>query len=263
MIVAMRHVRDRRRWLIWWTVGIVAFIGFTVAFYPVIKDQPSFDDVFKDAPDAVKALVGARGSITTPSGYLHSQFFSGPFPFLFVFYSVAVAARSLAGAEEDGTLELLLSNPVTRTRVAIERYAATVALTIGIGAATTVAMVALSAPFGLLDGVSILGLVGACVAMTCLALLHGTIAFAAGAAMGARARAIAIAGAVAVGGFFLFGLISANVATGTRFVTPWWWFASRNIVAAGLPPEAVLLPLGLSAVLATVGIWRFGGRDLR
>lgn len=36
----------------------------------------------------------------------------------------------------------------------------------------------------------------------------------------------------------------------------------RNIIAQGLGLDAILLPLGLSIVFATAGVWLFGRRDL-
>jgi beta-exotoxin I transport system permease protein len=107
-----------------------------------------------------------------------------------------------------------------------------------------------------------LNLIGACAAVTCFAMLHATIAFAVGAIMGGRGTAIAIGATVATGGFIVFGLVSGGVLRPLRFLTPWWWYLSRNILAQGVPPEAILLPLVLSAILAAAGVLRFEQRDL-
>ncbi len=266
MIVALRFFIDRRRWNIWWVVGGIAFMFLTVAFYPSIKDQSGFDDLYKDLPEGVKALVGAQGGISlqSPAGYLQSNMFAQLFPIALLIFGISGGARAIAGAEDDGTLELMLSNPVTRTRVAVERYLSSVAMVVGFGAILTAVLIALAAPFELLtEGVTATDILSAGLAATCFGILHASLAFVVGAASGGRSRALAASAAVAVGGFIVFGIVSGGVIEGARFITPWWWYMSRNVVANGLPPEAVYLPLGISALLAILGVWRFSLRDLR
>jgi len=266
MTIALRYFIDRRRWNIWWVVGGFAMVFFTVAFYPSIKDQTTFDEIFKDAPEGIKALVGAQGdiSLSSPAGYLHSQLFAQLFPIALIVFGTSVGARAIAGAEDDGTLELMLSNPVTRVRVAVERYLSGVVMIVGFSAVTTAMMMALAPPFELAtEGVTVMDIGLAGLAATCFGVLFVSIAFAMGAAFGGRSRALAVSAVIGVGGFILFGLVSANVITPARFLTPWWWLLSRNLVAEGLPPESIYLPLGISALLAATGIWRFQLRDLR
>lgn len=264
MRIAERFGLDRRRSLAWWSVAMVALTFVNVAFYPSFKDQPSFDQLFEDLPEGLQSLFGAGGiSLTSPAGYLHSQVFTTLLPIVLLIFAVALGARAIGGSEDDGTLELLLANPVSRARVATERYVAQTVLIIALGVVTSAAVVGLSAPFGLLEGISIIRLLAACLAATCLALLHASIAFAAGAALGGRGRAIAIASAVAGAGYISFGLISSGVIRGSRFFSPWYWYLNRNIVAQGAGPEAILLPLGLALALAAAGIWMFRLRDLR
>jgi ABC-2 type transport system permease protein len=263
MTVALRLFRDRRRSLGWWSLGMLGIVLVSVTFYPSLRDQPAFDDLFENLPEGVQALVGAGGfSIRSPVGYLHSRVFSTLAPIVLLIFAVSLGARAIGGSEDDGTLELLLANPVTRMRVAIERYVASLGLMVGLAAAMTVTLLALGAPFDVLEGLSITNLLAACVACLCLAVLHASIAFAVGAAFGGRAPAISAASAVAVGGYVVHGLVSSGVMRGARFFTPWYWYLNRNIVAEGPGLEAWLLPIGLSTVFAAIGVWRFRLRDL-
>lgn len=265
MKVTVRFLRDRRRSLFGWSLGIAGMILLSTGFYPSIKNQPSFDEVLANLPDTFQAMIGAQARIafTSPPGYLHGRLFSNLLPMLLVIFGVALGARAIGGSEDDGTLELLLANPVTRGRVVLERYAAVVGLLVAVSIVMTVVLLATAAPFGLLDGVSPGRLVEACVAATCLALLHASIAFAVGCIVGTRSASIATGATVAVAGYLLFGLVVADVLAGLRFLSPWWWYLSRNIIAGGLPPEAVAAPIGLSLIVVTAGAWRFQHRDLR
>jgi len=267
MIVAARLIRDRLRGLLWWSVGMIGLVLLTVAFYPAVKDQgQALNDLLNTLPDAFKSAIGydARIPLTSPPGYLNARLFAILAPVLALIFAIGLGAQAIGGMEEADRMEPLLANPITRTRVAVERYAATVALLVGLIAVLAAASVALSSPFGALDGVSIAGLVGACAAVGCLALLHGSIAFAVGAATGRRGPAIGAATVVAVAGYLIQSLQPlTDLLDPFRFVNPWHWYLQRNMLVDGVPPEAALAPLGVSAALLAVGVAIFRRRDLR
>jgi ABC-2 type transport system permease protein len=97
-----------------------------------------------------------------------------------------------------------------------------------------------------------------------LGLLFGSLAFAVGAGTGRRSLALTVASAVAVATYTLNGLAgSVKAAHGLRFLSPFHWFLGRNMLAQGIAPEGLTLPIAFAAVFAVVGIWRFLRRDLR
>ncbi|MGH2744011.1 MAG: ABC transporter permease subunit, partial [Thermoleophilaceae bacterium] len=126
MTVAVRMLRDRVRSTGWWLAGLLALVAFTVALYPSVKDQAEIEDLMRNLPDAFRAMIGydAAVPLTSPAGYLQARMFSTVAPLLLVVFGIGAGAQAIGGLEESGRLEPLLANPVTRTRVAIERYAA-------------------------------------------------------------------------------------------------------------------------------------------
>ena len=107
-------------------------------------------------------------------------------------------------------------------------------------------------------------MVGACVAVFALGLLHGSLAFAIGAAAGRRGVAVAVATAVAVAGYLVETVLAAAGDLGiVRQLSPWHWYLDRNLLAEGASPAAVLLPLAISAVLVAAAWALFRRRDLR
>ncbi len=266
MTVFSRFLRDRRRAAVWWMIGMAGLVVFTVAFYPSIRDQTSFDELMEDLPPAIQALFGAGDGIpfTSPAGYLHARVFSVLLPILLLIYGIGLGARAIGGSEEEGTLELLLSNPVTRLRIALERGLAVVASVAGLTLAFLVLQVALSPPVGLLEGVTVPGIAAATLGAFLLALLHASLAFGLGAATGRRGPAVAGASALAVGGYMLHGVIATTQAARPfRIVSPWNWYLTRNALVDGLAPEALWAPVALVALFAAGGIWTFLNRDLR
>lgn len=266
MIVLRRFVEDRFRPLLWWSLGVFLYVLSNNAIFPSLKKVPGIEDIMKNMPQGLRNMLGSSEliPITSPAGYQQARLFALIVPLLLVIYSIGVGAYAIGGSEEDGTLELVLSNPVSRARVLFERYGAFALLVAGLGAVATISIVALSPPFGLLEGVSVAGLLATCGAATFIGLLHGSIAFAVGAISGRRAPAIAVAAVVAIAGN-LMNVLASSVEglRALRLFTPWHWYGGRNMLAQGIAPESLLLPLALAALLVGLAYTVFARRDLR
>jgi ABC-2 type transport system permease protein len=266
VILAARLIRDRRRSLLWWSAGIVGLVLFTVALYPSLKGEESFNEVIEQMPEALRSMFGLDTAIplTSPPGYLQGRLFGSMLPLLLIVFGIGLGTRAIAGSEQDGTLELLLANPVTRRAVVVERYLAMVGMLAALAGVFALSLVVLAAPFEALDGVPLTGLAGAVAGAFGIALLHATLAFGVGAATGRRALALSSATVVAVTGYLLQGLVGLSDAIRPlRLVSPWHWYLGRNMLAQGVAPDAILVPLILSAVIFAVSAGAFLRRDLR
>ena len=266
MIAARRLVRDRSRSLLWWALGVGALVVSTTALYPTVEGNESLEQLAQDLPAPVVSMLGIDEVIglTSAAGYLHARLFSSILPVVLLVFGIGLGTRALAGAEEDGTLELTLAQPITRRRLATERYSAAAGLIVSLTVVAAVVLVVSAAAAGALSGVSMTGLVAACAAAGSLAVLHASIAFAAGAATGRRAIAVGTATTIAAAGYLVHGLLGVtDVLEPLRFVTPWHWYLARNMLAHGPALGAVAVPLGVSGLLFLAGLARFERRDLR
>jgi ABC-2 type transport system permease protein len=179
-------------------------------------------------------------------------------------FGIGLAAWAIAGDEAAGTLELLLSNPVSRLRIALERAGAVLALMAALVAITAAGMVALAPPFGLNRGLGAASIVAAGVAVGCLAVTYGATAFAVGALSGSRSAAIASASAIAVAQFMVEGLAEpVGQLRLFREASPWHWLLASDPLTNGLTWRNWLLPLCVGVALVAVGTWGFARRDLR
>jgi ABC-2 type transport system permease protein len=265
MTILRRFLLDRRRSALWWTIGMVLTVASIVALWPSMKGQPDLEDITRDLPQGVQVLFGLDDAVglTSAPGYLQSQLFA-ILPILLIIFAVGLGTRAIGGAEEDGTLQLVAVAPVTRRRLALERFAAAGALVVGLTAIGLAATLAVGAAVGIFESLSVSRVVVDTVAMAELALLHLAIAFAAGAATGRRGFAIATASAVAAGTYILHGLAaSAAAIRPLRVVSPWWWFLDRNLLVHDPTFLAVVLPLLLSAGIVAYGVRAYERRDLR
>jgi beta-exotoxin I transport system permease protein len=265
MTLLGRFLQDRRRSMLWWLLAIVGLVAFTAAFFPSVEGDQAIDDAIKDLPEAVRELFGLQEgvSISSAPGYLNARLYSTLLPILLLIFGISAGTQAIAGDEEEGTLELLLSNPVTRLRVSVERYAG-MALLLALLALASLLAVALIGPLvGLLDGVSTSGLLGVSAAMLCLGLIYSTAAFAAGAATGRRTPAIASAAGLAVAGYMLHGVAAtSNAIEPVGWISPWHWYLDRNMLVHGASLWPIVLPLVFSVPLAAAGIALFLRRDL-
>jgi ABC-2 type transport system permease protein len=266
VIVYRRYLRDGRRWLVWWSAGMVVLNLLTAAFFPTVEGDQSFDNVVAGLPAPMKSLIGLKTgmSISTAPGYLNARLFSLLLPVLLVIFAIGSGARAIAGAEDDGTLELLLANPVTRTRVVVERFAATCTLLAALVLVSAVSLLAIAPPFGLFNGVALSNLLQAYVAAFCLSLLFGAVAFGLGAALGLRSTSLGISAAVAVGGYLLQALLANSPSLDwLRSLSPWQWYGAEPIIVAGGTAVAYVPALVATVVVTAAGWWRFRQRDLR
>lgn len=265
LIVAWGYLRDRRRSLTAWMLGIIALVVIMALFFPSIRDAGAdFDAYLESLPQSVRETMGAAGgSISSPEGYLMSQLYSNVYPLVVLLLGISMASWAIAGAEGDGMLEVTLSAPLTRTNLAIGRWLATAVATLVVVLVSTLVLVALAPGLGLLEGLSWWGPWSAGLSMWALVFLYSSLAFAIGAAWGRRTWAIAGAAGLAVVGFL--GQMFASLAAPLEYLrptSPWYWFLGSTPLSE--PPGLVsfVLPVALGIVVALAGVWRFARRDI-
>ncbi len=251
--------------LLWWSLGLLGVDGLLAVAYPTVRDNHELDRTFAGLPASVQAMLALHSgsTLTSPIGYLDSQFFANVLPVMLLVFAIGVAAWAIAGDEADGTLELLLANPINRTRVAAERALGLLLLVAALVAVTAAGMVLMAAPVGLDRGLPAARMVAAVVATALLALAYAAMAFAVGAATGRRGVAVAVASALAVAQFLIEGLAEqVRSLRPLREVSPWHWLLGGDPLRAGLTWRSGLLPLVTIVVLMAIGTILFRRRDL-
>jgi ABC-2 type transport system permease protein len=263
--IVVHAIRRRRIGLLGWSLGLVGVVALVAVSYPAVRGNAELDRTFAQLSPAVRSLLGlsAGTGLTSPAGYLDSQFFANLLPVLLLVFGIGCGAWAIAGDEDGGTLELLLANPVSRARIALARFAALTLMLTGLAAVALAALLLARGPAGL-GQVSVPRLCAAVAATTALGLAYAAIAFAAGAAGAGRGAAIAAASAAAVAGFVLEGLGEAvNALRPVRAAMPWHWLLGADPLRNGLTWQSLGWPLALSVVLAAAGTAAFTHRDLR
>ena len=131
----MKALADLRGQVIWWGVGIGALLALTVALYPSIS--AAYGDIVEQLPPGFAAFFGVEGSLDEPEGYLNAEFFSYA-PVVLAIFAILAGTTAVAGEESQGTLDLVLAQPVGRLRAISAKL---VGLVLGMAAVLVIAAV--------------------------------------------------------------------------------------------------------------------------
>lgn len=252
------QLRSRVRGTIVWSLSLGLLGALYVALFPAMSGQ--IDEYMKAMPPEYLKFLGLEGGgMSTLAGFLDVEQYSIVAPLALAFLPILLGARTIAGAEEALTLDVLLSNPVPRWIVVA---AAFLTMVVEVVVVVTVMAVFVWVPVvatGQELALSRLAagsfnLVPSCLFFGGLALLISSIAR-------RPSLAIAVPGAVLVASYVLNGLAAAiDRISGLQPLSIFYHYGSA--IQEGMPwgSAAVILLLAIAlAVLASVG---FDRRDI-
>ena len=257
-----RGLRDHRRALTGWCAGIAAYVALVSSIFTSIKGSPELNDLVENYPEVLKSLFGITGggNITTGSGYLDVELFSFMLPLLVLVLSISSGARTLAGEEDAGRLELVLSYPVRRRNAVLAKGLA-MAVEVLLACVAAIAAILL---FDVIVGLdlSLDHVAGAFVSLAALGLFYGWLSLAVGAAYPSRALALGIAAGAAAVGYLVGGLHAlAGWLDPFRFVSP-FWLVGQSPLQGGTDAVGVVVVLGAAVVVLALGAVLLERRDL-
>jgi len=255
---------DQRRGLIGWSIGIVGFVLLSLAFYPSIKANASqFQDLMDQLPAGLRTLfLGELTDITSPVGYLNGRLFATTMPALFLVFTISAGTRGLAGEEEAHTLDVLLSMPVTRRRVLLEKTAALLIALAGLCLVVWASVLLFAIPFDLDIGAGAVG--AATLHLFAFAAVFGILGLVVGGLTGRRGMSGGITTAVAVAAFVLASLAPLAASTNwLRYLSPVEYYSGRIPLLHGIDRRGIGVLVGISVVLTLLGLRAFDRRDLR
>ena len=227
--ILRRGLVDRRRALVAWSIGVTAYALLIAAIFPSIESSKELDELVENYPDALKSLFGlGSGSLTSGAGYLDAELFSFMIPLLVLVLAIGSGARSFAGEEDAGRLELILAYPVRRSRAVVAKAAAVAAEVVLLCAVLFAVLAVLDPVFGL--DLQLGRLAGALGGIAALGVLSGWLALAVGTAVPSRALALGIPAALAAAGYLVGGLHElAGWLDPFRFLSAFWWIGTSPL----------------------------------
>lgn len=248
----------QRRSLVLWGLALAAIATMYISFYPLM----GVEDMAVLVEDLPEAMINAFGyeQIGTPAGYITSSVYGLLGPILLSVFAIATGTRLLAGQEEDGTLELELTAPISRRRAYTERLIAlwlNIVVLVGVLTTVTIALVVA------LDlDVAVGNILAGSLGLLLLILGFGTIGLAVGAITGRRAIGLGVAAAVAVIAFVLDAIGPTVDVAWMTAISPFSWYLEERPLFTGFDWQGIALLAVVPVVAAAVGLMGYVRRDL-
>ena len=263
--VFMHTLRHNWRAMLFWGSGISLIAFLQTALLPNVDMLQQIANLLSTLPPAlVRALGGGDlTALATPEGFLSFRYF-GFILIVFAVYALILGLNVTAAEEEQGMMDVLLSLPLARWRLVVEKLLAYALLIIAVGALSFVGLwlgVALTPalaidPMKLLRGtVNILP--GALLMLAATTLIAALVR--------RRGTAAALATIFLVGSYFLDFMGRAvsgtflNTLTALSFFT---YYDGGNVMQHGLVWGNMLLLLAVTVALAGAAVWVFQRRDI-
>lgn len=260
-VIFRRALRDARVGIAGWGL-MLGFFGFLViAMFPQIEGLLEAFGPLLDSP-VIKPLVGDVEQFATLEAFLGLKLFS-MLPLMIGVYVVLFALGIVAGEEERGTLDILLSTPASRWQIVAEKFGAMIVAVTGmlvlmllgmlLGAAT---LPDFPLTFGQLVE-SLVNVLPITIFIGAFTLLLSTI-------LRSRNTAGAIAAGVVFGSYFVTTLaeMAGGVIEQIKYLSFYQYYNGGTIFLDGIhwPSFGVMLLLG--AVCFAGSLFFFQRRDL-
>jgi ABC-2 type transport system permease protein len=201
--VYLKTLYDKRFFLLGWTLGFVAIAALMTSFYPAMHQESSISSLLENMPAAFKGLVGSLADLTRFDTYIGSQLFDIRMPLIAGIMAIILGLGLSVSDEEKGELRTILSLPISRTKLFVEKWLAMLSIMIFVVLGTIVGIYAVL-PFIDIPTDIAPEVMARLAGMTLLIMVtYGTIPFAFGFATGRRAVATGISILTIIGSFIL------------------------------------------------------------
>lgn len=259
--ILAKSLLDRRRSLAWNSLGLAAMIAWLGLLFPLLRDSEAFAGFLDNFPPELMAAFGIDpATYLTGAGFMYAYLYYLFAPLLLLIFVIGAVVSEAAAEERDGLMDMLLSAPVSRTRVFWEKAGGPALASLAMAAVMTVALLAAGAASGM--GLRVTGVIAAGASLWLLGVLYGAVALLVWAVAGRPAAAGAGAGLLAVTAWFissfagLFPWLEAPAA-----VSPFSWYLDPNPLLGGWGAGHLWLLVSASAA-AGAAVWMFRRRDI-
>lgn len=261
MIEIIRHQHGRRlRSTIVWGVSLGLLGVMMVGVFSTI-DVATFSKAIEAYPQSLLDAFGISAeSYTTPEGFIAGELMSFMVPLAIGFYPILAAARAMAGAEQNRSLDVILSQPVPRWHLPVATF---VAFTIGlIEIVLLFALITWASAVAFGVDLDLGHMLAGSLNLLPLSLIYGALALIVSAVVRQPGLVTGIAGGALVLGYLTdaVGKIAAEVDW-MADITPFRFYGSA--IENGLDAGDVGVLLVGAALFCAISIPLFARKDIR
>lgn len=264
--VFLQTVRLGRKTLIVACLGVVAFMYVTVLGSSTLIEDfgvgAEAGGFLRNPPKAVEALTGGSMDFFSPVGWISSAIMH-PITLTLQTMAALTMVLSLPTEAERGTLDLILSRPISRTSYLLSKAGAALLAVFLVQLSGLATVLFARATLGFSGDIAVSGVLRLFTGTLALFLTFAMICLLISARSSLRSRALGMSVGVVVGSFFLnfLGLLFEQVEF-IRYLSPFYYLGPSNLMmdSSGLGKLLVLLAAAGAALTGAVAAFRT--RDL-
>ena len=262
LAIFWRKLKKNGLMILGWGIGLAALGYLLFNIYDrFFLQNVDLQQIMGAFPEEVFAFFGDADNIFDLEGYLTLEFFSYV-PIILGIMAVSSAGSLIAKGEEEGTLEVILAQPVSRTAVFWSKLAALL-VSLGLILAITWGGFALGYTNTSSFDVSYLSLVNPFISLFAILLVFLSLALMLSMILPSSGAAGLVAGFLLVASYFITSLarIDSNLEGVNRF-SPMQYYQSGGAIS-GLDWNNLIILFAISAVFIAIAWVLFERRDLR
>ena len=252
---------QRVRGMVVWGMILGALGALFVAIWPTFKDDiGGMEEMMSSMPPAMREMLGfGEGAFSSVEGFIGGEMLNFLAPLALAFFPILVASSALAGAEEEGKIDVLMGNPVSRWQIVVSRFLSAAVLLFGIvtimGLLTWITAVIVDVDLAFRSTAA------ASVSLWALCILFGGLALLMSAILHRRFLALAIPGALLIVMYFVNGLASSvDFFETIQPLSAFNYYGSA--IEDGLDWGNFAVLTGATAVLVVLAVVIFQRRDI-
>lgn len=241
--------------LIWWIIGVALYTVINIAVYPAFKDS-----ILLQTQSYPQGLIDAFGlsNLDQLGPYLYAQVFL-MLPLVLSFLPITSFAAAIAGAEERGGLDVILTQPVKRRSLVLATWVVAV-MCVGVvllvtGLLSWLTIQLIGEELSLWDTMrASWSVFPVTIAVGTIGLVLSTLMRSRGAVLGASIGIVFLLYLIDV-----IGKVNKDLDT-LRYISPFRYF--NDVFTYDIPVWHYLLLIGIALVLLGVSIKAFDRRDV-
>ena len=124
--IIVRTIKDRRITILVYVIAASAFLLMYISMFPSFASQKDqWDQMLKTMPESmIKAFNLGDYSFSALENFLSAEEYMFVWPLLLIILTISTAGGAIAAEIEKGTIEVLLSQPISRAKLFASRYLA-------------------------------------------------------------------------------------------------------------------------------------------
>jgi ABC-2 type transport system permease protein len=259
--IVAKALRDRRRAIIGNSVGLVALIAWLGVLFPILRESDAFIEMIERFPPELSSVFGLDpATFLTAAGFLSTELYALFAPLLILIFVISASTAETTAEERDGLMDMLLSTPLSRSRVFLAKAGGVALATLVLVVVMTVALLIVNPVFEM--DLPVVAVLASGAGLWLLGILFGSVTLLVGALSGRTVVAGGVAGLLAFLAWFINGFAGLySWLEGPSAFSPFTWYLEPNPLIEGFTAGHLWLVVTTVFVAAAATIL-FGRKDI-